>query len=640
MDPLQIKQTIDVLETQRSTLGHTVVNTAIMALRKLLGAPQPGSTFYPVEQKRITVLFATISGLSAFTATMDQKTAYQTLNALWARLDAVITQHQGDVDAHWGNALVAYFGLNVARQNEPEWAIRAALNLQSTLQDFLREWADRQPDWMSVPDLQLTVGINTGPVLRGQFGTVAKTAVLGETIWVANQLENSAAPGSIFISQQTYQRVRGVFYVQQLAPISFKGQAQPLKIYAVKGAKPYTIRVISRSVEGVETSIAGRKTELEQLKHVFYTVRQQHRPGLVTVVGEAGIGKSRLLYELDRWLSQQTINIKLFQGRASQQTNQLPYWVIRDIFGFYFGIFASDSALETQKKLTQGISGVTDHAPDEMAPYIAHLIGFNFPLNQYLLPLLNNPARLHQQAVDYVAQFFAAMATDNSLVMLVLEDIHWADHASLQLIQHLVAAESQTPLLIVCSAQPSLFDHFPHWGKHESRYMQLNLKPLAPEESYQLVDDIFRKIPDPPGELRARVAERAQGNPLFLEELVQLLVDRGTIVPSPAHWHIEQEQLKKIDLPQSLPEVFEARINLIPPLEREILQRASIIGRAFWNVAVAEIGAEEAAEIGVDIINVVLDRLQERGLILKRKASPFVQTSEYVFKHTLLQEVI
>lgn len=635
MDQKHIEQAMEALQAQKAVLGQAVLDTALAALQNELSA-RPS---LPIQQKEISALCANMSGLTGMIEMMAQDAAYQTLNTLWRRIDAVIMAHGGRLEKHYGNTLLALFGVDTNRENEPEWAIRAGLAMQAELRAFIREQADVEGTLNGAPHLHLRIGITTGLALLGPIGLGAEYSAQGEVVTLAGRLEYSAPEGSILISHKTYQHVRGVFYVQPAEPILFKDIAAPVPVYVVRGAKPRAIRVISRGVEGIETRMVGRDAELAQLKQAFYHVMGEGRVHAVTIVGEAGWGKSRLLYEFDQWLELLPINMTFFQGRASRETSQLPCWVIRDLFSFYFDVQASDKADSTHKKLIQGISEIVGDHGAEMATSIGRLIGFDPERDYRLQSPQEEPRQLYQRAVDSIVQFFAATTTNGCPVVIVLEDIHWADDGSLNIIDYLARYDKNFPMLIVCPTQPSLYERHPQWNQNWPNHTRIELAPLSKEDSSRLIGEIFRKSPQVPATLQSMLIERPAGNPLFIEELVKLLVESEVVLTTPNRWQIDAERLAQIQIPPSLAEILRNRVLGLPVLERETLQKAAVIGRAFWNHALAGMGENGPDEINVNIIDLVLESLQEKELILKREASAFANQDEYVFKHTLFKEI-
>ena len=639
MDAAHINRAISVLETHRDVLGNSAVDAALHALHRMQPALHPEQ---PVAAREITVLAAQISGMLPFGDALAAQDAIAFTTELWQRLSAKIEENRGEVVACSGYTLVAVFGADAPRQNEAEWAIRAALDIQRTLARIRQEWVEKQSPPAKLPPLNVSLGLHTGEVLWRTDETRRHAEVWGDAVEIARALAIRAFPRRILISAQVYRQVRGVFYVQQLPqPVDIPVLPTTVRAFEVKGAKPYAVRVISHSIEGMETSMVGRAPAMQALQSAFETAATGTAQ-LVTISGASGMGKSRLLYEFDQWLEEQPRAIRLLQGRASLPTRHLPYWIFRDIFTFYFGIFASDTTETTRKKLSQGILSLTETADgtaEAMAARIERLIGFS---PDTPLPYPSAPAHTaFSAAVDAVNRFFAMLATPNSPVVLMLEDIHWADDASLRLLKRLWHASRNLPLMIVCTTQPQLFERQPDWfSAEDSQQQKSTLPPLTPAQSAELIAQIFRKIPVIPEKLQAALVTHAGGNPLLLEELIQLLIDDDVILPLPIRWRVDEHALSAVQLPTDLHAVLQSRFARLPALEQEMLQRAAAIGRAFWNVALAQMSESHAAPISVEVVNVVLENLQERGLILQRESSPFAQTREYIFKHASLRQAI
>lgn len=639
MDAAQINRTISALRTHRDILGNEVVDGAVHALQQL---PHPSSvsSATTIETRSLTVFVAHIHGLTPFLQAISTAKSATLPQKLWQPLDQTVSEHHGVVHIHFGNYLMAFFGMDTARQNEPEWAIRTALQLRQSVADVRMEWNDDHAFPEAIPSLAVSVGLHTGIVsLRGEADS-GEFEALGETVDFALALAQSAKPNSILISADMYNHVRGVFYVRQLSDrINLDDAGTTIGAYLVKGAKPYAVRVISRSVEGVETEMVGRQPAFHALKSAFSTVTQTGRAQLIVINGEAGIGKSRLLYEFDQWMEQRPVNLRLLQGRASFQTQGVPYSVLRDIFMFYFGIFASDSTASTRRKLSQGIADITASQNTEtMAEKIERLIGFSGEAVP-LFPTESEQKRL-AASVEAVQLFFATLTADNVPAILILEDIHWADAASLRVLKAVWKSSAQIPLLVVCTTRPQLFAEYPTWFVENEQTLKVDLPPLSTTQTSKLIKQIFRKIPAIPPQLQTELIDRAGGNPLLLEEQIQLLIDDDVILPFPTRWRVNTEAMDAVVLPTDLNDVLRARFVRLPALEQEMLQRAATIGRAFWNVALTRMSDSESTGLTVDVVNVVLENLQERGVILEREASPFAQTKEYIFKHASLRNAI
>ena len=368
---------------------------------------------------------------------MDAEDVSDIMNALWERLDKAIVEHGGTIDKHIGDEVMALWGTETAREDDPEWAIRAALAMQTELTAFRHDQSfdlaqDRQVD------LAMRIGINTGPVLLGKVGTTGECTAMGDTVNLASRLEGAAPVGGILISHDTYRHVRGVFDVQVLEPIEVKGKREPIQVYVVERAKPRAFRMGRRGVEGVETRMIGREAELKQLQDALYAAMEEGEQQMVTITGETGVGKSRLLYEFENWVELLPERIRYFKGRASPEMQNLPYALIRDLFSFRFQIQDSDRARVVWQQVEAGVGEVlgTNERGQMRAHFIGQLLGFDFSDSPHLQGTLDDAKQLRDRALIYLTEFFQA-TTELAPTIIFLEDVHWADDSSLDVINHL-----------------------------------------------------------------------------------------------------------------------------------------------------------------------------------------------------------
>jgi len=626
----ELEQAIAALEAQRAILGDDVVDTMVATAREKLAALEAQRA---VEQrKQVTVLFADVYGFTAMAETMDPEEVRDTMNALWARLDAAIIAHGGTIDKHMGDAVMAIFGAPTAHENDPERAVRTALAMQKEVRDWKLEIEDL--DTL----VSVRIGIHTGPVLLGVVGTTAEYTAMGDTVNLARRLQEAAPIGGILISHDTYRHVRGIFSVWMMEPITVKGKAEPVPIYVVLRARPRASRLASRGVEGIETRMVGREAELARLQETLRTAIKRRETQFVTVVGEAGVGKSRLLYEFDSWIALLLERISHFKGQADQRMGNMPYFLIRDLFSFRFEIQDNDPALVAREKLERGITEFMGADGLEKAHFIGHLIGFDFSTSPYLRGILGDARQVRDRAFYYITQFFTAVAQRNPTVIF-LEDIHWANEGSLDLIDHLARECQNVPLLIVCLTRPSLFERRPSWGERHAAHTRLELRPLSEEHSHQLVAEILRKVDQIPPDLWNLIVSRAEGNPFYMEEFIKVLIDDGVIVTGPEQWQVRPERLTRVRVPPTMIGVLQARLDRLRPMEREVLQRASVVGRVFWDGAVMRICESVDGRMDRDEIRAALQALCRKELIFRREESAFAGEREYVFKHAILHNV-
>jgi class 3 adenylate cyclase/predicted ATPase len=646
-----IEQTIAAIESRRASIGDALTDAAIAPLRRHLAALDE-------TRKQVTVLFADMAGFTATAETMDPEDVRDIIRDYFGRLSAAITRHGGWIEKFIGDAVMAVFGIPTAQESDPEHAVRAALDMQAALAELNEELQRKRGI-----RLGMRVGVNTGPVVVSHLGgrQGEDFAVVGDPVNLASRLEHAAPIGGILISHATYRHVRGVFDVLPQPPLSVKGKAEPIQVYVVRGVRPRGFQTLGRDMQGVETPLVGRQSDLGVLQAALAAVREHGHARMVTITGDAGLGKSRLLDAFLSWIERASGQVWMFRGRAGQEPGRRPYALLRDLFAFRFHIQDSDRASEARQKLEQGIVGFMSVAGAERAPFIGHLIGFDFSASPHLHGILDNARQLRDRAFHYLAQFFEA-ATDDHPVVICLEDIHWADDSSLEAIEYLLHACAHLPVLFIALARPTLFERRPAWSIDPPAHTRLWLRPLSEEESRHLAAELLRRAPDAPAALIDLVVGRSEGNPFYLEELIRMLIEDGVIVAGDDHWRVEHARLAEARVPPTLTGVLQARLEALPPAERATLQQASVVGRVFWDAAVARLGAEvrvghaaaesrrsvsrrassaretrDLASIARTLVS--LDALLKKDLTLPRFSSSFTGTQEYIFKHALLHQV-
>lgn len=634
----QLRAAITALNGQRAILGDEVVDAALGPIRDKL-AMLEAKPRAEQQRKQATVLFADVSGFTAMSETMDAEEVAGIMNDLWAAVDQAIIDHGGRIDKHIGDAVMALWGAKTGREDDPERAVRAALAICAASEKFCV--THNAPMFMRI-------GVNTGPVLWGQVGTTGEFTAIGDAVNVASRLEHAASIGTVLISHDTYRHVRGIFDVQPREPLAVKGKAEAVQTYVVMRAKPRAFRMSTRGVEGIETRMIGRDNELGQLREAYTVALEGKNTGLIAVVGEAGVGKSRLLYEFNNWLELRPETIRYFKGRATPNTQHVPYSLFRDLFAFRFQILDSDPMAVALDKFRAGIG---EALREEQADVVGHWLGFDFSGSEAVDALLGG-ADFGAVARAHLTRYLRMLSAAGPVVMM-LEDIHWADDSSLDLVMHLAENLPETHLLLVAITRPSLFERRPSWGKGLRGFERINLSPLSRRASQELVNEILRRVDNIPESLRDLVVGSAEGNPFYVEELIKTLIDQGVIErgtvgvvfkPTPAidphnalaedRWTVRADKLADVKVPPTLTGLLQARLDGLPQPEREALQRAAIVGRLFWDDAVAELLDTRRIEI-----DPVLEAVRERELIFRRERSSFAEANEFTFKHALLRDV-
>ncbi|MFL6257491.1 MAG: protein kinase domain-containing protein, partial [Pyrinomonadaceae bacterium] len=618
-----------------------------------------GRKYQTTEQrKQLTVLFADLAeGLEALTEGLDAEDVSELMSSLWPLVDSVVEAHGGEVNKRVGESFVALWGARGAREDDPERAVRAALEMQSALFAFVAKGRAQDSNEEGGEERLMRAGVSTGLVLLGEVGTTGELTVTGDPVRLASRLQQEAPVGGVLITHDTYRHVRGVFDVLPPESLQTGGRSEPVQFYRVMRAKRRAFRVQTRGVEGVETKMIGRKAELRRLTDTLESVFEEGELQVVTVLADAGLGKSRLLYEFSNWVELLPDVWYVFNARAGESDQGLPYSLMRDLFSFRFEIQDSDTAAVARVKLERGMlsmcKGVAESEVLMRAHFIGQLIGFDYSSSPHVSGIRDDARQVRDRAFRYAAQFFSDIARELPVV-LYLDDIHWADDGSLDFIDYLALHCAHDPVMLLCLARPGLLERRPAWGEGRERHTRLTLQPLSKKESRQLVEEILRRAHGVPTELRELVVGGAEGNPFYVEELIKMLIDQHVIVTSTAVWSVDATRLGEVQVPPTLTGVLQARLDRLTPEEKTVLQRASVIGRVFWADAVEHLGAGVTAPVRrvttrepfsrhlpTDEVEVarVLESLRGKELIYRREAAAFAGTHEYIFKHALLRDV-
>jgi predicted ATPase/class 3 adenylate cyclase len=666
----RIKQSIASLEAQRSELGEEVVETSILALRIQLSELEDALKTPHQQRKLATILFTDVVGSTRLGQHLEPDEILELMDRTLKHLATAVHQYGGHVTRFQGDGFKAVFGVPVAHENDPEMAVQAGLGILEISQEIAIEWEHQH----GIPGFLVRVGVNTGLVASGGE-TEAEDTIMGRAVNLAARLESSAPAGGLFISHHTYRHVRGVFDVEVMPPIHAKGFDEPVAVYLVKSARPRSFRVLSRGVEGIETRMVGRRTELDFLQDALLTALEEGEGQVVTITGEAGVGKSRLLYEFQNWIKLLPQGVRLYQGQARQETQHIPYTLLRDVFSFRFQIQDSDSAQNVRQKIEQGVmeayqgqtiergyqppslrdilsneAGLIPKSEDigkeieESAHFLGQMLGFDFSDSPYLKGLVQDPQALRNRGLNSLREYFRTVCQQMP-VLVLLEDVHWADDSSLEAVKELGLITVKHPLVVICAARPSLYEWRPYWGEGQEYHRKMGLQPLSKRDSRQLVEEILKYVEHVPVELRELVVQGAEGNPFYIEELIKMLIELGVIIRGEIsmegveRWLVLPERLAQVQVPETLSGVLQARLDGLSRLEKEILQQASVIGRTFWDLTVAYMNAQGNGKVTSTQIEEVLRSLREKEMIFRHEDSTFQGAQEYTFKHDVLREV-
>lgn len=651
----QLEQAIAALQSQRALLGEAVVEAALVPLREKLATLQKQAS--SEQRKLVTVLFADLIGFTAWAEQLDPEDVREIIDAYFTQWAKRIEEYGGVVEKFIGDAMMAVFGLQTAQEDDSERAVWAGLSMRDALAEL-----NQQLESERGISLSMRVGIHTGQVVVSLFGDRYQRrsgqdfVVVGDTVNLASRLQTSAPENSILISQDTFHHVRGVFDMQAQAPIQVKGKKDPILTYLVTAAKARPLRFEKLSGE---TPLVGRMDELQAMQNALQHSIDSGRQEMVMLVGEAGIGKSRLVYEFENGIEFLPFYVMYFKGRASPYLRKQPYSLWRDLFASRFQIQDSDPPLVVCEKFENGINVPgNEEGGIAAAHFIGQMLGFDFGESPYLQGVKDNAQQLYERGLAYLADYFRTR-TLRVPVVILLDDLQWADESSLALIAALRPRLAEYRLMIVGVARPELLEREAHSSLEQEPHTRLDLGPLSEAESVELVDQILHKVDDLPHELYKLIINSAEGNPFFIEELIRMLIDDGVIVQAEDDWFVEVEKLSRVRVPPTLTEFLQARFDSLPLEERNLLQRAAVVGRVFWDQAVdyltttpSSAAFETALPVSPSHAESIaaapstsaktietLNLLREYAIILRKDQSSFEGTQEYAFTHALFRDV-
>jgi class 3 adenylate cyclase/tetratricopeptide (TPR) repeat protein len=617
----RLEHAIELLDERRDELGDAVVDAALGPMRQRLAQLTISQRS---RRRQVTVLFADVFGYTTLGETLDPERVGDLVDRLWDGLDRIVVAHGGRVVQHMGDGVMALWGGERSQEDDAERAVRAGLAMTEHMAGF------EAGDGLGAEAIKIRVGINTGLVHLGHVGVTDEFRATGDTVNVASRLETNAEPGTVLISRTTYHQVRGVFDVTHAGDLQLKGRAEAVSAYRVDRLRPRAFRVRARGVEGLETRMVGRGAHLGRLTEAHEQTLGSGEPRVVVVTGEPGIGKSRLLYEYRDWIETSTSTaVRWFEGRCQSDTADRPLGLVRDLFANRFEINDDDDPETVLRKLEDGLAELVG-PPGHLTATLGWLLGFG--------PSLGEADRegMRMRRSLALADLVATLSRlgGETRAIFALEDLHWADESSLDVLEQAIAARPEG-VVVVATTRPRLGETRPAWLAESGLapwHRVVRLAPLAPNEAGELVTHILRYADNVPEPLVARVVDNCDGNPFHVEELIKVLIDDGVVTTGP-RWHVDEARLSDHRVPDTLTGVLQARLDRLPPGQFRVLQRASVFGRFFWAEALAALAEDE-----VDVES-ELDGLVDAELVFRRVPSRFQHTVELSFQHEFTRSV-
>jgi class 3 adenylate cyclase/tetratricopeptide (TPR) repeat protein len=565
----------------------------------------------PEERRTVTVLFADLSGYTAIAERLDPETVKALMDRCLGRLGEEVSRVGGRVDKYMGDNVMAIFGAPIAHEDDPERAVRAAVGMQAAMGELNKALlADYGAEFA------LRVGVNTGEVLAGKVGDTY--TVIGDAVNVASRLQTSATPSTIVVGERTQRATSGVVEYVLLDALALKGKAEPVAAWrAVRLLEEHTAGRRSRR----EAPLVGRDDEFAALRTLFARVSRNEAPHLVTVIGQAGVGKTRLLRELERSLAARDPEVPMRKGRCLPFGSSVVYWPLSEMLRAECAIVDGDPAEVAWEKLSTRLGPLlaSDGGDDEVLRRIvplARLLGIEVP--DTAGPPERDDAQTARDTIFGAVRTCLEGIADGEPLVLAWEDIHWADEGMLDLIEYL-SQWLRAPVLQVCLARDELLERRPSWGASRRTMTSLFLDPLAPSDTRELIGVLLRDAGARP-ELLEALAERAEGNPLFAEEMVQRLAEEGGT--------------RAAELPDTVQGLLAARLDSLAPFERHLVAHAAVVGRTFWEGALAPVAAAENGDL-----QAALATLREKDIIVPGEGARLADEQELAFKHVLIRDV-
>ena len=560
------------------------------------------------ERKVVTALFCDLVGSTARAEGADPEDVHATLTPYHARVKDQIVRLEGTVEKFVGDAVMAVFGAPKTHEDDPERAIRAALAILDSVEALNSELDDH---------LSVRIGINTGEVLVSIDADplAGEAMVAGDAVNTAARLQTAAPAGATVVGEPTYRATRDLFDFEELEPASLPGKTGLVTMWRV-------VAPVSRFGVDAPTDVTGpligRDLELRLLTDTFERCLRDRSLQLVTISGEPGIGKSRLVAELGRVVDQRPELVAWRQGRCLPYGDGITFWALGEIVKAHAGILESERAEVVEAKLLR-VLPPEDRDKAWLAERLAPLVGLR-------------SASSGEQVESFTAwRHFLEWIAESGPAVFIVEDLHWADQALLEFLEHMANYTQDVAILLVCTTRPELYETRPGWGGGTRNATTIKLTPLSHEDATRL---FLRHVESAviPAALQVSLLERAEGNPLFVEEIVRLLRDEGLFVREGGALSLKDGV--DVPLPDTIKALIAARLDTLDPERKRLLQDASVVGNVFWSGAVAAISGR--AKIGVE------DALRElaRGEFVRPvRTSSFQGETEFAFLHVLVRDV-
>jgi class 3 adenylate cyclase/CRP-like cAMP-binding protein len=588
----------------------------------ICGSPQAGADAPPdaelEERKVVTVLFADLTASTELASRLDPEDLRVLLRTFFEAMVEEIERLDGTVEKFIGDAIVAVFGVPVTHEDDPERAVRAALAMQRRMAPVNEDLADS-----SGIELAMRIGVNTGEVVTAT-GVDRENLVMGEPVNVAARFQALAGPGGIVVGERTYHDTQHTIDYRSLGDVTVKGIDRPLPAWEVTGELDLSAEPVPRRGSVGVAPMVGRDGELELLELLFSRTLREGGSSLVTLVGPAGIGKSRLAHEFGQRV-RSADSVRIVRGRCLPYGEGLTYWPMAEILKADAGIMDSDQPRAILEKAEDALQGRFGVGESSMGTVKVLLSSIGVPVQPD--PLAGaEPAAAKELIARSWKAYFESLGSDQP-VLALLEDLHWADASLLDLVEYLAARVSGR-VMFVAMARPDLAERRPGWGGGLRSSTTVSLSPLSSEDGEHMIRHLLGELPAPSEAIQPLLA-RAEGNPFYAQELLRMVIESGSLVRSNGEWLLERPL--PLSLPDTVQGVIASRIDMLPVQEKRVLQDAAVVGRIFWPGALQRLGSASA--------HATLDVLVDKGLVWQRGTSVVEGERELIFNHILTRDV-
>ncbi len=647
-----------------------------------------GQLIAPEERRIVTVMFADITGSTPLADKLDPEDLRAILAGYFNLMAEQIRRHGGTVEKYIGDAVMAVFGAPIAHEDDPDRAIRAALDMQAALNRFNTRRLERDP---SATRLQMRIGINTGEVAAPSAGGDRQDFLItGDAVNVASRLQSAASPDTILVGERTYLATRNVFEFRPIAPLNLKGKGEPVPAWVVEGTRRRSPAITQhpRGIEGLQSPLVGRDLELTLMHATYARVQAERRPHLITLLGVPGIGKSRLVREFIQREEEavrsaandgRDVLPRVLQGRCPPYGEGITYWPLIEILRTLLQIGENEARDVLEQRLVDFVQATLTAAKRsedalEISSALSRSIGGDLSVATGAAGVSERrdiQRSAHSKSSDQGGPqaelmrawrvFLESIAEERPL-MLIIDDMQWADEALLELLEYLTDRITQAPILFLCPARPDFLERRRDWGGGRRNFTTIVLEALSREESGELITGLLDNH-DLPDVLYHTIQSRAEGNPFFVEEIVRMLIDQGVLIQEDGCWRVSDQNEAALSelaspatppddtlidrhyvlqvplLPDTVQGVLAARIDLLSATEKLVLQYAAIIGRTFWLSGILELAAD--LERG-SVLRTIEALIAHEFITESEKPirTPVPQDRVFSFKHILIRDVV